>query len=228
MSSSRTPPTSSRPSRPYATSMKDRIILDLCGGTGAWSQPYAEAGYDVRLVTLPDIDVKTYRPPQVWGVLAAPPCTEFARCGARWWASKPPEKLIEGLSVVLACLRVIAEARPTWWVLENPVGRLKHYIGPPEFIFDPWEYGDPWTKKTWLWGRFQIPTKFVGAVKPQNMVRQRISGQRKRTDFHEARILEAIATRPDWIHRLPPSKDRAALRSITPPGFARAFFRANP
>jgi len=26
----------------------DRIILDLCGGTGAWSLPYKEAGYDVR------------------------------------------------------------------------------------------------------------------------------------------------------------------------------------
>jgi hypothetical protein len=27
---------------------------------------------------------------------------------------------------------------------------------------------------------------------------------------------------------LPPGPDRAALRSITPPGFARAFFDANP
>lgn len=34
-----------------------KIILDLCGGTGAWSQPYAEAGYDVRVITLPDYDI---------------------------------------------------------------------------------------------------------------------------------------------------------------------------
>ena len=33
------------------------IILDLCGGTGAWSQPYREAGYDVRVLTLPEYDV---------------------------------------------------------------------------------------------------------------------------------------------------------------------------
>lgn len=26
------------------------IILDLCGGTGSWSKPYAEAGYDVRII----------------------------------------------------------------------------------------------------------------------------------------------------------------------------------
>src|SRR5512141_57875 len=30
------------------------IILDLCAGTGAWSDPYRLAGYDVRRVTLPE------------------------------------------------------------------------------------------------------------------------------------------------------------------------------
>jgi ubiquinone/menaquinone biosynthesis C-methylase UbiE len=29
-----------------------KIILDLCGGTGSWSRPYKEAGYDVRNITL--------------------------------------------------------------------------------------------------------------------------------------------------------------------------------
>ncbi len=28
-----------------------RIILDLCGGTGAWSKPYADAGYNVHVIT---------------------------------------------------------------------------------------------------------------------------------------------------------------------------------
>ena len=58
---------------------RDKIILDLCGGTGAWSRPYKDAGYDVRLITLPDNDVLTYQPPSgVYGILAAPPCTEFS------------------------------------------------------------------------------------------------------------------------------------------------------
>ena len=38
----------------------DKIILDLCGGTGSWSKPYKDAGYDVRLITLPDYDVRTF------------------------------------------------------------------------------------------------------------------------------------------------------------------------
>ena len=59
--------------------MNGKIILDLCGGTGAWSKPYKDAGYDVRLITLPDNDVRTYVPPEnVYGILAAPPCTEFS------------------------------------------------------------------------------------------------------------------------------------------------------
>lgn len=51
-----------------------KIILDLCGGTGSWSKPYKDAGYDVRVITLPDNDVLAYRPPKdVYGILAAPP-----------------------------------------------------------------------------------------------------------------------------------------------------------
>jgi len=83
------------------------IVLDLCGGTGAWSEPYRAAGYDVRLVTLPD-DVRSYEPPAgVHGVLAAPPCTEFAVSGARWWARKDPSLLKEALSVFDACHKII-------------------------------------------------------------------------------------------------------------------------
>lgn len=34
-----------------------KIILDLCGGTGSWSKPYRDAGYDVRVITLPRYDL---------------------------------------------------------------------------------------------------------------------------------------------------------------------------
>lgn len=54
------------PTNPTRTNMKnsDKIILDLCGGTGAWSKPYKLAGYDVRVITAPEYDVKTYTPPR--------------------------------------------------------------------------------------------------------------------------------------------------------------------
>jgi hypothetical protein len=140
-----------------------RVVLDLCGGSGAWSRPYVERGYDVRLVTLPDWDVRAvsvgdlerWAPRGVWGVLAAPPCTEFSIAktrGVRDFAA--------GLEVVCACLRLVALARPVWWALENPgSGLLRRWLGVPADVFQPCDFGDPWTKLTALWGRFRRPQR---------------------------------------------------------------------
>ena len=176
-----------------------KIILDLCGGTGAWSKPYADAGYDVRIIDLPD-DVRLLEFPKdrVHGILAAPPCTHFSSSGARWWKDKGVPPLLDGLSIVDACLRVVLQSEPFWWALENPVGRLSSYLGPPDMIFNPCDYGDPYTKRTCLWGQFFNPVRTP--VEP-------IEGSK--------------------MHLLPPSADRWKLRSVTPPGFARAFFEAN-
>ena len=177
-------------------------VLSLCDATGAWSQPYVDAGYDVRRIDLgngADVRMMQALPYPVRGVLAAPPCTDFASSGARWWAGKGDGALLDALAVVDACMRVIAVHRPQWWVLENPIGRLRDYLGAPAMSFDPSDYGDTYTKKTLLWGAFTHPTK---------------------------RPVEA--TEGSKMHLLPPSADRAALRSVTPAGFARAFFEANP
>jgi len=177
----------------------NKIILDLCGGTGAWSQPYTDTGYDVRNITLPSYDVRAYSPPDdVYGIIAAPPCTHLAGSGARWWKEKGEERLFEALSIVDACLRIILISTPRFWCLENPVGRLSKYLGKPKMYFHPYEYGDPYTKKTCLWGNFNIPEK--------NLVLP-LEGQK--------------------IWRMPPSENRAEKRAITPSGFAEAFFRAN-
>src|SRR3990170_5054740 len=91
----------------------DKIILDLCGGTGAWSKPYKDAGYDVRLITLPEQDVRYYKPPdRVYGILAAPPCTEFtAFCLSR------KRDYRTGLEIVRACQRIIEDC--LIWHYEN-------------------------------------------------------------------------------------------------------------
>lgn len=177
---------------------RDKIILDLCGGTGAWSKYYKKAGYDVRNITLP-IDVRLFEIiKNIYGVLAAPPCTQFAGSGARWWEDKGTEPLLEGISIMDACCRIILMSSPVFWCLENPVGRLNRWIGDPVMYFNPCDYGDPYTKKTALWGRFNTPKK--NPIEP-------IEGSK--------------------IHLYPPSEDRVMLRSITPPGFAKAFFEAN-
>lgn len=176
-----------------------KIILDLCGGTGAWSKPYKEAGYDVRLITLPEHDVRIYQPPKgIYGILAAPPCTHLAVSGARWWKQKGNTALFEALAIVDACMRIILFSSPVFWALENPVGRLTHFLGKPDFVFDPCDFGDAYTKKTCVWGKFNFPKKTP--VKPIG---------------------------PSFIWTMPPGPNRTEKRSITPSGFAQAFFKAN-
>ena len=81
-----------------------KIILDLCGGTGSWSKPYKDSGYDVRLITLPEYDVLTYVPPKdVYGILAAPPCTDFSVSGAQYWKRKDQDgTTIKSMAVTIA------------------------------------------------------------------------------------------------------------------------------
>jgi hypothetical protein len=177
-------------------------ILDLCGGTGAWSQPYRDAGYCVEIVDLRDgRDVRLLQRYKagVQGILAAPDCTDLAGSGARWWAAKGDGALLHALSLVDACIRIAWVQQPAWWALENPVGRLSRYLGPPRMMFDPCDFGDPYTKRTLLWGHFTTPQK--RRVEP---------------------------TQGSKMHLLPPSDDRKVLRSVTPPGFAKAFYEVNP
>jgi len=136
-----------------------RTILSLCDLTGEWPRPYREAGYEVIALDLQRgedvrlLEVESL--PPVHGILAAPPCTHFAVSGARWWAEKGEAALLEGLAVVDACLRIVVALRPQWWCLENPVGRLRRYLGEPRMTFNPCDYGDPYTKRTLLWGGLQ-------------------------------------------------------------------------
>ena len=184
---------------------KDKIILSLCDYSGNWPRPYAEAGYCVIYfdIAKSGLDIRLLTPinmgGKVHGILAAPPCTEFASSGARWWKQKGVAPLLENLSIVDSCYRIVMINKPKWWALENPVGRLKNYLGPPVYRFDPCDFGDPYTKRTLLWGEFNPPIK--NPVPP---------------------------TQGSKMHLVPGSKNQARIRSETPEGFARAFFAANP
>jgi len=182
----------------------ERLILDLCAGSGSWSEPYKRAGYPVRRVTLPAGDVRTFVPPDdadVWGVLAAPPCEEFSLA-----KNGQDRDFARGLETVSACVRIIMTTRPRWWALENPVGLLSRWLGRPSLVFEPNQFGDPWTKRTAIWGSFVSPTPgpFVPAIDGGGPL--------------------CVICHPD----APAVCRVAGHRAVTPPGFARAFFEANP
>lgn len=185
---------------------EDKHILDLCGGTGSWSLPYRDAGYSVHVVTLPDVDVRMFTFPEfkVYGILAAPPCDHFSVSGAQYWRKKDEDgRTLEAISVMDACMRIILICNPVFWAVENPVGRMRHFLGEPALIFDPCDYGDAYTKKTCLWGTFNIPRK--SQVEPVR-----------------------VCSQGSWLMKLGGKSEKTKrLRSVTPQGFARAFFEAN-
>lgn len=135
----------------------NKIILHLCADTGSDSQPYRENGYEVICIGK-DIGVENYHPPKnVYGIFANPPCTNFSSVRT---SAKTPRDEEEGMRLVKECQRIISECNPVFWVIENPAtGRLKNYLGQPKFTYQPWEFGSPWSKKTALWGNFNIPSK---------------------------------------------------------------------
>lgn len=218
----------------------NKVILDLCGGTGSWSRPYKEAGYNVHTITLPAYDIlrtrfskdviwfqgeDTLQVPfrDVHGILAAPPCTMFSF--ARTRGNVTPRNLEEGMDTVKACLEVIWQCqyklenqysqKPTlkFWALENPNGHLKYFLGKPAFVFDPYEFGDIYSKKTHLWGCFNEP------IKTHDKTSNKLGKKFDKLSMKEIRSIG------DNIFR--DRAKRQELRSITPAGFANAFFKEN-
>ena len=216
-----------------------KVILDLCGGSGAWSKPYKDAGYDVRLINLPEYDVTNVanvndsllflhpyggfmdvKYKDIYGILAAPPCTEFSLAKN---GNHRKRDLQTGMETVEACMQIIwavqIHTKLSFWALENPVGLLRRFLGKPQYSFYQWWFGDKGIKRTDLWGCFNIPKQTV-FKRPDDpyYIKQYKSGKKNQFAW-------SAPQKPEWYDG--PKLDRAALRAITPAGFAQAFFMAN-
>ena len=189
------------------------------------AQPWADAGLLCYLVDIQHppgerrvgnivyvgADARHWFPPDVLGkplfVVCNPPCTDIAVSGARWFATKGLRRLAQAIE-----LFAVSQEFTDWagcpFLIENPVSTISSYWRKPDHTFHPWEYAgylaDPevenTSKLTYLWtgGGFVMPEK---------------------------RPVPAPHRKDCWL--MPPSEDRANLRSTTPNGFARAVFEAN-
>lgn len=127
-------------------------------------------------------------------MIAHPPCTRLCNSGVRWLAEK---NLWDDLDDAVTFFMKLQEAPIPMICIENPIphkyARVK--IGGYTQLIQPWMFGHGETKATCLW------LKELPKLKPTNIV----EGREQR------------------LHRLPPSKDRAKLRSKTYPGIAKAM-----
>jgi site-specific DNA-cytosine methylase len=174
------------------------------------AKPWADAGYTVYTYDLQDgQDINEFNAENlleqhgndnIMVVLSQPPCTDFASSGARWWADKDADGRTEASKeLVRQVLRTVELFRPGVWMLENPVGRIASQTKLPEptAAFDPWHFGDDYTKRTQFFGRFN-------------------------PDMPQAPVFPA---RGSLIHKMSSSAQKE--RSDTPEGVAYSFFMAN-
>ena len=202
-----------------------KIILHLCADLGSDSLFYQKSDeYEVIMIG-EEIGVENYHPPKnVYGIIANPVCTEFSTAKG-FHKENDMEK---GMFLVNHCIRIIEEAKPVFWVIENPAnGRLKDVLGKPKYVYQPWEYGSPWTKRTALWGDFNIPTPRYTRwedVPKNNDIYVRPGRPKPALAFLHKSAVNLI---PEFQWARDKIKCDADIRSMCSQGFAEEFFLNN-
>lgn len=205
------------------------IVLSLFDRTTHMVRPWAEAGWLCYCVDMQHppgehregniirvgADILNWLPPRSRTKItfAFPPCTHLAVSGARWFRDKSRGKglgaLTQGLTLFARAIE-FAEWIGAPYMVENPISVVSSHLRQPEHTFDPSEYAgylpkaeqgeEAFTKRTCLWTGCGFVMPKPKSVPP---------------------------TLGSKMHKLPPSEDRANLRSATPRGFARAVYLAN-
>lgn len=197
-----------------------KVVLSLFDLTGSWSQPWEDAGYQVFRFDIQSDpiagDVNNFSGEffndwfgdfdgmDVYAILAACPCTDFAVSGAKHFAAKDADgRTVASVKLVHQTLAAIEHFKPAVWAIENPVGRIEQLGGLPPWrlSFDPYQLGEPYTKRTLLWGRFNADLP-IAPVEPT-----------EGSKMHKKYGGKSLATKN--------------ARSETPEGFSYAFFMAN-
>ena len=205
--------------------MSKKIILHLCADLGSDSRYYQlDNNYEVILIG-EKIGVENYIPPKnVYGVIANPVCTEFSTANG----FHKVNDLEKGMEMVNHCLRIIKECNPVFWVIENPAnGRLKEFLGKPKITYQPWRYGSPWTKKTALWGKFNIPAPLYDNwedVPKNDKLYVRPGRPKPALAFLHKSAVNLI---PEFEWAKEHIKTDADIRSMCSQGFAKAFYNSN-
>jgi len=206
--------------------MTKKIILHLCADLGSDSYFYQQdESYQVIMVG-EKIGVENFTPPEnVWGIIANPVCTEFST--AKGFHKE--NDIEKGMFLVNHCMRIIELAKPKWWTMENPAnGKLQEVIGKPKAVYQPWQFGSPWTKKTALWGDFKMPESIYGNWEecPKNPdIYVRPGRPKPALAFLHKSAVKHI---PEFQWAKDHIKCDADIRSMCSQGFARQFYLSNP
>ena len=134
-------------------------------------------------------------------IIAHPPCTYLTVAGNRYYANRPDLYLPAAEFATL-----FFNFAPRVCV-ENPIGRLSTLYRKPDQIIQPYEFGEDASKATCLWLKGLDPL-----ASTKRVVGRIVNGKERWSNQTDS-----------GQNKLPPSKDRSNLRSITYPGIAEAM-----
>lgn len=145
-------------------------------------------------------------------IIAFPPCTYLTVTGNRWFnVSRYGEKAIQRFKdrdFAINFFMLFANANCEKIAIENPVGIMSTKWRKPDQIINPWQFGDPFEKRTCLWLKNLPKLQPTKIVEPPTR-KKYLSG----------------TTMASWYAELInlPAEERARQRSKTFPGIAKAM-----
>lgn len=234
--------------------MSHKVLLSFFDHSGNQSRPYRENGWRVIQVDIKHgydlLDFNIIKIVQdneyaEFGIIAPMMCTAYALSGNKHKKTEARKAIFEYSQLLMVKLKSIIDFLSDsrlllFWMLENPMSDIhthNKWLGKPRQKFNPcdfagylnptdndlavlkmmrgnnktekldkWDYAfidkiNAYNKKTWLWGNFRpMTSKRIEPVNNEN---------------------------PGWKLYGGKSERTKELRSITPMGFAWAFYEAN-
>lgn len=205
-----------------------KVLISLYDLTGNASRPYERAGWKVYRIDIQagvdilewdyNIPIKEsdHSLPEV-GIIAMQPCTCYAISGNRHKAKRLITGEFDASQRLVARTKEIIDYYDSlrlliFWQLENPmtdIHKKNPWIGPVRHKFNPCDYAgyldnpeqEAYNKQTWLFGKFNVPVK--------------------------KRVEPIEKDSPIWKNFGGRSIETKNARSVTPNGFAQAFFEVN-
>ena len=140
-------------------------------------------------------------------IIAFPPCTHLASSGAAWFEAKRADGRQQA---AINFFMLFANHPCKKIAIENPVGIMSTQFRKPDQIIQPWQFGDPYSKRTCLWLKGLPKLRHTDIVDPGEMITYK-SGRTMPKWYAEAWKLSPL--------------ERSKTRSKTFPGIAQAMAR---
>jgi hypothetical protein len=133
-------------------------------------------------------------------IVLHPPCTYTALCGNRWYWNSPLRE--DGIYLCKNAWDAACKCSDHV-ALEQPKTIMQKYIGRRSQVIQPWMFGHPESKETWLWLHGLDPLTETNNV------------------YEE--MMQLPKTKRTRIHYMSPGPERQRKRSETYPGVAAAM-----